>query len=107
MAVDGYRLHCAELATATARRDDEVSAAEQSYVDGVATLTADVSKAVAGFVYDVIDQKVVDGAVNGVGFTAEEGGSILRYIQTGRVQQYAAVLFGTAIVFGAVLVLTV
>jgi len=61
---------------------------------------------VAGFVYDVIDQKVVDGVVNGAGFTAEESGGLLRYIQTGRVQQYAAVLFGAAALFGLILVLT-
>ena len=65
-----------------------------------------VSRKVAGFVYDVVDQKVVDGVVNGAGFTAEESGGILRYIQTGRVQQYAAVLFGAAGLFGLILVLT-
>ena len=42
--------------------------------------------------------------MNGVGGTAEEGGSVLRTLQTGRVQQYAAVLFGFAGVFAAVLV---
>ena len=51
-------------------------------------------------------QKVVDGLANGAGFTAEEGGGLLRYIQTGRVQQYAAVLFGAAGIFALVLVLT-
>jgi NADH-quinone oxidoreductase subunit L len=65
-----------------------------------------VSRKVAGFVYDVVDQKVVDGAVNGAGFTAEESGGLLRYIQTGRVQQYAAVLFGAVGLFGLILVLT-
>ena len=29
------------------------------------------SRYVADFVYNVIDQRVVDGAVNGVGFSAE------------------------------------
>jgi NADH-quinone oxidoreductase subunit L len=49
-------------------------------------------------VYDFIDQEVVDGAVNGAGFSAEEGGSILRKLQTGLVQQYAAAFFGVGIV---------
>jgi NADH:ubiquinone oxidoreductase subunit 5 (subunit L)/multisubunit Na+/H+ antiporter MnhA subunit len=66
-----------------------------------------VCRRVAGFVYDVVDQKFVDGVANGAGFTAEESGGILRYIQTGRVQQYAAVLFGAAALFGLILVLTV
>ena len=70
-------------------------------VDGVAT----VSRAVAGFVYDVIDQKIVDGLVNATGATAEGGGGLLRIIQTGRVQQYAAILFGAVVIFAAALVL--
>jgi hypothetical protein len=45
MAVDGYQRHCAELATATARRDTEVAAAEQSYVDGVHALTTTAADA--------------------------------------------------------------
>jgi NADH-quinone oxidoreductase subunit L len=58
---------------------------------------------VGRFTYEVIDQKGVDGLVNGAGFSAEEGGSLLRTIQTGRVQQYAAVMFGAAFVFAVVL----
>jgi NADH-quinone oxidoreductase subunit L len=79
---------------------------DQHIIDGFVNGVAFVSRKVAGFVYDVVDQKVVDGAVNGAGFTAEESGGLLRYIQTGRVQQYAAVLFGAAGLFALVLVLT-
>ena len=79
---------------------------DQHIIDGVVNGAAFVSRKVAGFVYDVVDQKVVDGVVNGAGFTAEESGGLLRYIQTGRVQQYAAVLFGAAGLFGLILVLT-
>ncbi|MBV8983045.1 MAG: NADH-quinone oxidoreductase subunit L [Acidimicrobiia bacterium] len=79
---------------------------DQHIIDGFVNGVAFVSRKVSGFVYDVIDQKVVDGAVNGAGFTAEESGGLLRYIQTGRVQQYAAVLFGAAAMFGLILVLT-
>jgi NADH-quinone oxidoreductase subunit L len=80
---------------------------DQHIIDGFVNGVAWVSRAVAGFVYNVIDQKIVDGVVNGAGFTAEESGGLLRYIQTGRVQQYAAVLFGAAGIFALVLVLTV
>ena len=52
----------------------------------------------AQFVYDVIDQEVVDGAINGAGLTASEGGGLLRTLQTGRVQQYAAAFFGLGVV---------
>ena len=79
---------------------------DQHIIDGFVNGVAFVSRKVAGFVYNVIDQKVVDGAVNGAGFTAEESGGLLRYIQTGRVQQYAAVLFGAAGLFALVLILT-
>jgi NADH:ubiquinone oxidoreductase subunit 5 (subunit L)/multisubunit Na+/H+ antiporter MnhA subunit len=79
---------------------------DQHIIDGAVNGVAFVSRKVAGFVYDVIDQKVVDGVVNGAGFTAEESGSLLRYIQNGRVQWYAAVLFLATFVFGTALVLT-
>jgi NADH-quinone oxidoreductase subunit L len=79
---------------------------DQHIIDGFVNGVAFVSRKVAWFVYNVVDQKIVDGAVNGAGFTAEESGGLLRYIQTGRVQQYAAVLFGAVGLFGLILVLT-
>ena len=45
------------------------------------------------FTYDVIDQKVVDGAVNQIAEVTGETGGLLRYIQSGRVQRYALLLF--------------
>jgi hypothetical protein len=45
------------------------------------------------FTYDVIDQRVVDGAVNEVAELTGETGGILRYAQSGRVQRYALLLF--------------
>src|SRR5438270_3405055 len=79
---------------------------DQHIIDGFVNGVAWVCRKVANFVYDIVDQKIVDGVANGAGFTAEESGGILRYIQTGRVQQYAAVLFGAAGLFGLILVLT-
>jgi len=40
------------------------------------------------------DRHVVDGAVNGVAWLARQTGAQLRYLQTGRVQHYAAAVFG-------------
>ena len=80
---------------------------DQNVIDGIVNGIAAVSRRLAYFTYDVIDQKVVDGLVNGAGLTAEEGGSILRLIQTGRVQQYAAVLFAAAALLAAALVIWV
>jgi NADH-quinone oxidoreductase subunit L len=57
------------------------------------------------WVYDNIDQKVVDGAVNGSGWVASEAGHGLQPTQSGKVSQYGALLFGAAAVGAIVLVL--
>ena len=75
----------------------------QNVIDGVLNAVGIGTRAVGRFTYDYVDQKVVDGLVNGTGATAEGSGSLLRTIQTGRVQQYAAVLFAAAALFGAAL----
>ena len=75
----------------------------QNVIDGVVNGTAALAGVLGRFSYDVIDQSVVDGAVNGAGASAEAGGSALRTLQTGRVQQYAAVLFGAVVVFAVAL----
>jgi NADH-quinone oxidoreductase subunit L len=76
----------------------------QHVIDGVVNGVGKGAQAGAHVVYDVIDQRVIDGAVNGAGLSAEEGGSILRHLQTGRVQQYAALLFGAVAVLAMGLV---
>jgi len=76
----------------------------QNVIDGVVNGVGKGARAGAYVVYDVIDQKVIDGAVNAAGFSADEGGGLLRYVQTGRVQQYAALLFGAAALFAVGLV---
>jgi NADH-quinone oxidoreductase subunit L len=58
-------------------------------VNGVGTGAAEMGR----FTYDVLDQKVVDGAVNGLAVSTGETGGLLRYIQSGRVQRYALMLF--------------
>jgi NADH-quinone oxidoreductase subunit L len=65
----------------------------QNVIDGLVNGAAIGTRHVADVVYQYIDQDLIDGAVNGVGAGAEEGGSILRLFQTGRVQQYAAAFF--------------
>jgi NADH-quinone oxidoreductase subunit L len=50
---------------------------------------AQPGRAAAAFGADVIDAKVIDGAVNGVGVIVRVGGSGLRRIQTGFVRNYA------------------
>jgi NADH-quinone oxidoreductase subunit L len=78
----------------------------QNVIDGVVNGAAMAARGVARFVYEVVDQKGVDGLVNGAGLASEESGGFLRHIQTGRVQQYAALMLGAAGVFALALVLS-
>ena len=59
----------------------------------------------AAVFYRDIDQRVVDGAVNGSGAVATGTGSALRPVQSGKVSQYGALLFGAAAVGAIVLVI--
>ncbi|MGQ0745096.1 MAG: NADH-quinone oxidoreductase subunit L [Acidimicrobiales bacterium] len=77
----------------------------QKVLDGVVNGAGSVARATGNAVYTHIDQGLIDGIVNGAGATAEGGGSVLRRSQTGRVQQYAAYLFGAAALGAAALVL--
>jgi NADH-quinone oxidoreductase subunit L len=56
-------------------------------------------------VYKNIDQRVVDGAVDGSGSIARGTGGALRPLQSGKVNQYGALLFGAAAVAALVLVI--
>jgi NADH-quinone oxidoreductase subunit L len=77
----------------------------QRVIDGAVNAVGIGARALARFTYEVVDQKVVDGLVNGTGASAEGGGSVLRRLQTGRVQQYAAFLFGAGAIGALALVL--
>lgn len=68
--------------------------------------TAGTSTRQAGeFVYRNIDQTLVDGAVNASGLVASETGHALQPVQSGKVNQYGALLFGAAAVAAIVLVI--
>jgi NADH-quinone oxidoreductase subunit L len=77
----------------------------QKVLDGVVNGAGVAARGLAKFVYEIIDQKGVDGLVNGAGLASEGSGSLLRHIQTGRVQQYAALMLGAVGVFALALVL--
>ena len=79
----------------------------QNVIDAVVNSVGVASRAVAGVVYRDVDQRVVDGIVVGSGLASEEGGQILRHIQTGKVQQYAAILFAAAAILAGVFVFIV
>ena len=65
----------------------------QNVFDGAVNGAAAVARAASHKIYDNIDQKVIDGTVNAVGMGTQDGSRLLRYIQSGDIQRYAAVLF--------------
>jgi NADH-quinone oxidoreductase subunit L len=75
----------------------------QRVIDGVVNAFGIGARGAATVVYDVIDQAIVDGVVNGVGAVSSETGGVLRLVQTGRVQLYAAILFLGAAAFAVAL----
>jgi NADH-quinone oxidoreductase subunit L len=73
----------------------------QNILDGVVNGAGRLARAFAGAV-NGFDLKVVDGAVNGIGQTAGFTGGLLRYLQSGNVQRYAAFLFAGVVVLAIV-----
>jgi NADH-quinone oxidoreductase subunit L len=67
----------------------------QNVIDGVINGAGRGAVAAGAFVYNTIDQKVVDGAVNELADATGETGGLLRYLQSGRVQRYALFLFAS------------
>jgi NADH-quinone oxidoreductase subunit L len=66
-------------------------------VNGAGALARGVSRLVAWF-----DRRVIDGAVNGAAGTAGFTGGLLRYVQSGNVQRYAAFLFTGVVILAIV-----
>ena len=79
----------------------------QKGIDGVVNGAGTGAVKAGRFVYDKIDQGVVDTIVNGSGAAAEGSGQGLRHMQTGRVQQYAALLFAGAAILAAVFIIVI
>jgi len=77
----------------------------QNVIDGIVNGAARAARLTGGWVYDNIDQGIVDNVVKGSGAAAEGGGQILRKGQTGKVQAYGAYLFLGATVLAAVFVI--
>jgi NADH-quinone oxidoreductase subunit L len=75
---------------------------DRNVVDGVVNGTARLTKDLA-FGTDEFDRTVVDGAVNGVAQAAGFTGGLLRYLQSGNVQRYAAFLFVGVVVLAIVI----
>jgi NADH-quinone oxidoreductase subunit L len=77
----------------------------QHVLDGIVNAVGKGGKETGEWVYRNIDQTLVDGTVNGSGSVARGAGGALRPTQSGKVNQYGALLFGAAAVAALVLVL--
>jgi NADH-quinone oxidoreductase subunit L len=64
----------------------------QHVIDNVLNYTGRAARWAGHITYDYIDQKGVDGAVNGLATITGETGGAVRKIQTGRLQFYALML---------------
>ncbi|HJR19858.1 MAG TPA: NADH-quinone oxidoreductase subunit L [Actinomycetota bacterium] len=71
----------------------------QNVIDGLVNGTAAGARVSAQGIYKYVDQKVIDGAVNGAGISTRKTGGLLKYLQGGDVQRYAAYLFAGVAIF--------
>ena len=67
---------------------------DQHVIDGVVNGLGRGTTQLAHYTYDIVDQRLVDGAVNELAHDADRAGAELRRVQSGRVQRYALLLFG-------------
>jgi len=79
----------------------------QKVLDGIVNGVGKGSVRVGEGLYKYIDQGAVDRTVNATGHGAEGSGQLLRRIQTGRVQQYAALLFAGAAILAGIFVVII
>jgi NADH-quinone oxidoreductase subunit L len=80
---------------------------DQGVIDGVVDAVGENAVKAGNLVYHRFDQLVVDGIVNTSGRASSSAGGELRKIQTGKVQDYAAILFAAAVVLAGVLIVIV
>ena len=79
----------------------------QKGIDGVINGAGATAVKSGKFVYERIDQGVVDTIVNASGSAAGGSGQSLRKMQTGRVQQYAALLFAGAAILAGIFMIVI
>ena len=77
----------------------------QHVIDAIVNGAGWCGKQLGRWFYRNIDQRVVDGAVNGSGAVANSSGTALQPVQSGKINQYGALLFGAAAIGAVVLVL--
>jgi len=79
----------------------------QNVLDKFVDTAGETSVKAGQVVYDKIDQGLIEGVVNGSGFLSNQSGQGLRRMQTGKVQQYAALLFAGATILAGIFIIFV
>ncbi|MBL8777824.1 MAG: NADH-quinone oxidoreductase subunit L [Acidimicrobiales bacterium] len=79
----------------------------QHVLDAVVNGVATGARGTARFLYRFVDQGAIDGTVNASGHAAEGSGQLLRGIQTGKISNYAALLFGGVVLIAGIFVIIV
>ena len=75
----------------------------QHVIDAVLNGVGRGSRSVAKFTYDILDQRGVDGIVNGLAVGTGEAGGAARAVETGRLQWYALIMFSGVTLFSVFL----
>ncbi|MCO6452175.1 MAG: NADH-quinone oxidoreductase subunit L [Caldilineales bacterium] len=79
---------------------------DRTVIDAIVNAVGRFGRWAASFSRRILDEYIIDGAVNGTGLVASATGSVLRLIQTGQIQQYLLVmLLAVLIVLAAVEIL--
>lgn len=77
----------------------------QNILDGILHGFANSTRKLSGWVYQNIDQRVVDGTVNNSATLTKSIGTATQLTQSGKVSQYGALLFSAAAIAALVLVI--
>ncbi|MFN0242642.1 MAG: NADH-quinone oxidoreductase subunit L [Planctomycetota bacterium] len=99
-----------ELVNATVIRGTMVLALAQKWfdekiIDGIVNGVGWINKGIAAF-SSWFDKAAVDGTVNGVGLVTQTFGSVVRLLQSGRVQQYVSFAVAGSLAAAAWLILS-
>ena len=79
----------------------------QNIIDRIVNEAGTRSVQAGEIVYHKVDQLVVDGIVNATGKISDSSGEELRRIQTGKVQQYAAIMFAAATILAGIFIIVI
>jgi NADH-quinone oxidoreductase subunit L len=110
LALAGIALAFTLWRTAVNRPEIEPTFLQRAwYIDfGYDRLIARTSTVMAGVMSSVVDNKIIDGAVNGVASVFRTSGGVVRRVQTGYVRNYAlGIMAGAVLLLAYVLTRTV